>query len=213
MILTRRFLMRSMTAAVLLLSAPVAFAQLGFVAKWVFEGIGAIAATLSISDYVAKWLQDKRCKVSVDDLENLKLQCQTVRNALDFEGIGAIPSLKTYLEKADKPSWVRAKIALGTFFNDGNGLMVAVNIVVRELGPETYPGPQEDIKRLYGAIDAIRAAAWSIALLPDTPEPQTVEIATSILKSISEPPLTSLAQNAIDKIQLVIDDRRKVSCS
>jgi hypothetical protein len=158
----------------------------------------------------APWLEDRRCRVSINDLEDLKLQCQTVRNALDFEGVGAIPSLRGYLDKKDGPSWVRAKVALGTFFNDGNDLMAAVNAVVQKLGANTYPGPQEDIKKLYQAVDQIRAAINTNVSLPDTPEPQTIELATSTLTSISD--LPSLTRNAIDQIQAAVDDRRKVSC-
>jgi hypothetical protein len=61
------------------------------------------------------------------------------KHALELEGTGAIPPPRAYLDKKDGPSWIRAKVALGTFFNDGNGLMAAVNVVVQKLGADTYP--------------------------------------------------------------------------
>jgi hypothetical protein len=59
-ILARRFFSLGATAAILLLSAPVAFAQWGAAAKWIFEGIGAVAAGLGISQYIEKWLGCRR---------------------------------------------------------------------------------------------------------------------------------------------------------
>jgi hypothetical protein len=205
-----RRVLQTATAGALVLVARMALAQWGPVVKWTFEAAGAIAAARGISQYVEKWFQDKRCSVSVDDLESLKLQCQTVGNSLDFDGAGVIPFLKVYLEKQDGLSWVRAKIALGTFFNNGNGLMSAINIIVQKLDANTYPGPQEDIKRLYQGVDQIRAAVAALASLPDTPEPETLKMASSILESISK--LPSTARNAIVQLQAAVDDRRKVSC-
>ena len=135
----RRRLLQAVGASILVLVAPVALAQWIAAGKIVVEVLGGSYAAIGISQYMQKWLQDKRCNVSIDDLENVKLQCQTVALSLDYQGGGAVPLLKAYIEKGDEESWHRAKIALGTFLNNSAELMSAVNAVVNKIGPETYP--------------------------------------------------------------------------
>lgn len=207
----RRHLLQSAIAGVVVLASPAAIAQWGgaFI-KWL-NAIGAIEAGISIGIYVRKWFQDNKCNITLNELEDLKLQCQTVANSLDYENSGAIHLLKIYLSEKDKTSWIRAKIALAAFFNNGSGLMSSVNVIITKLDPKTYPGPQEDIQKLYQGIDKIRAAVSHLASLPDDPGPETVEMATEILKEILG--LPDQARTASKELQGAVDDRRKVACS
>jgi hypothetical protein len=207
----RRHLLQTAAAGVLVLIAPnTALAQWLTAGKIVVEGLGAIAAAIGISEYVDKWFQDRRCNVSVMELEDLKFQCQIVANSLEFEDRGVVPSLKIFLDKKDEYSWHRAKVTLGVLLNNGTALMSAVNVVVTKLDAKTYPGSQEDIRELYNGVDQIRAAVAQLASLPEKAEPDTVQMAESVLKSVSG--LPSMAQNTIRGLQASVDDRRKVSC-
>lgn len=204
----RRRLLQNAAATMILLIAPggLAQAQLGTAVRLIIEAIGAVSAGLDILQYMNKWLGDKRCNVSVNTLEELKFETQTLALSVGI----ALPLLKEYIAKGDQDSWVHAKTALGTFLNNGKELMSAVNDVVNKLDPETYPGSQEDIKKLYSGLSKIRAAVSLAASLPDKPSPETVAAANSVLQSISD--LPTVAGNAISELEGAVEDRRRVSC-
>jgi hypothetical protein len=130
--------------------------------------------------------------------------------SLDFAGSGALPLLKAYIEKRDQDSWIRAKAALGILLNNGKELMSVVNDLINKLDPETFPGPQEEIKELYSGISRIRAAVSIAASLPDKPEPETITVAKSVFSSISE--LPALASGAARDLEAAVEERRRASC-
>ena len=208
----RRRLLQTAVASVLSLIAPRAFAQVpwGTAAKLLLEALNGISGALGISQYISKWFGDKRCVVSLSELEDVKYQCQIMALSLDFAGSGALPLLKMYIEKGDQASWLRAKTALGTLLNNGKELMLVVNDLINKLDPETFPGPQEEITELYSGISRIRAAVSIAASLPDRPEPETITVAKSVFSSLSElPPRSS---GATRELELAVEERRRASC-
>jgi len=88
--------------------------------------------------------------------------------------------------------------------------MSAVSVVVGKLDANAYPGSKEDINNLYRGVDQIRPAVAQLASLPETPEPDTVTLAKSVLEKIAYlPPIT---EDTVRELQTAVDDRKKAQC-
>jgi hypothetical protein len=168
---SKRHFLQMTAACVLALVAPIAPAQAQL--QWVepvFEAIGGIGGALGIVDVLTKWYssfaQDKRCKVDLGDLENIKLDCEVLSQTLDDE---TIPLLKNFVINKDGRSWKRVKISVAQLMAEGYVLMGNINGVIVKLDEKTYPGSREDIQRLYHGVDSIRATMTVLARLPAVP--------------------------------------------
>ncbi len=209
--LQRRHFLRTATACLFAVTIPkVARAQWTQAAELLLKILGGVSAAVDIAQYIGKWFGDKRCAISVMELDDVKFQCELVMDSLDSEENGAIPLLTAFVQKKDGPSWHRARRSLGVLLNNGNSLMMAVNLVVTKLDSTTYPGSKEDIKNLYSGIDQIRPAVAYLASLPEKPEPDTVQMANSVLESISS--LSSTAKVSIYELRAAADERQRISC-
>jgi hypothetical protein len=208
----RRHFLQITATWVLTLVAPIgpAQAQLQWVGPFL-EIVGDIGGALGIADVLSKWYygsaKDKRCKVDLGDLENIKLDCEILSQTLDDE---TIPLLKDFVTSKDSHNWKKVKISVAQFLADGTVLMENINRVVAKLDADTYPGSKEDIQRLYRGVDSIRANITLLERLPDNPGPEDFKQAEKVLNAIFT--LPELARNAATQLQLAVDDRQKLNC-
>ena len=147
---TKRHFLQMTAASVLVLIAPIAPAQAQL--QWLepfLEAIGGISGALGIADVLTKWYStfapDKRCKVDLGDLANIKLDCEVLSQTLDDE---TIPLLKNFVINKDSRSWKRVKVSVAQMLADSEVLIGNINRVIIILDEKTYPGPREDIQRL-----------------------------------------------------------------
>lgn len=204
----RHFLQMGALAVVM----PIARAQAQL--QWlepVIKALTAINTALNIAALLAPWLHvstgDKRCRVVIDDLENIKLGCDVLAQSLDDE---VIPLLKKFVATKDDQLWKKVKISIALLLEDGNVLMGNINRVVAQLDATTYPTSRDDIEKVYHGIDDIRAAMVMLARLPDNPEPEDFKLAGEVLSAIIIFP--EMARTAVEKLQIAIDDRQKLNC-
>lgn len=210
---SRRHFLQVAAAGVLTHVMPIAPAQ----AQWlgpVSRALNIIFTALNIASLLAPWFYsltaDKRCSIDIGDLENIKIDCDVLEQSLDDEGRGAIPTLQIFLANKDNHSWKEVKISISQLLADGIVLMGNINRVVASLNPTTYQASKNDIERLYRGVDDIRAAMVVLARLPENPEPEDFKLAENVLGAIRT--LPDLAKTAASKIQIAIDDRRKLKC-
>lgn len=207
----RHFLQMAATCVpALVVSIAPAQAQLQWLEPFL-EAIGPVGAALTIVDVLAKWYLssagDKRCKVDIGDLENIKLNCQILSETLNDD---TIPTLKNFVINKDGRNWKKVKISVAQLLADGELLMQNIDRVTAKLDANTYPGPREDIQRVYHGVDNIRAAMLVLGRLPDNPEPEDFKQAEKVLNAIFA--LPELATNAATNVQIALDDRQKLSC-
>jgi hypothetical protein len=209
---TKRHFLQMTAASVLVLIAPIAPAQAQL--QWLepfLEAIGGISGALGIADVLTKWYStfapDKRCKVDLGDLANIKLDCEVLSQTLDDE---TIPLLKNFVINKDSSSWKRVKVSVAQMLADSEVLIGNINRVIIILDEKTYPGPREDIQRLYRGVDSVRATMVVLARLPDSPEPEDFNQADKVLGAVF--PLPELARNAATRLQIAVDDRQKLNC-
>jgi hypothetical protein len=209
---TKRHFLQMTAASVLVLIAPIAPAQAQL--QWLepfLEAIGGISGALGIADVLTKWYStfapDKRCKVDLGDLANIKLDCEVLSQTLDDE---TIPLLKNFVINKDSRSWKRVKVSVAQMLADSEVLIGNINRVIIILDEKTYPGPREDIQRLYRGVDSVRATMVVLARLPDSPEPEDFNQADKVLGAVF--PLPELARNAATRLQIAVDDRQKLNC-
>lgn len=209
---SKRHFLQMTAASVLALIAPIAPAQAQL--QWLepfLEAIGGVGGALSIADVLTKWYSsfapDKRCKVDLGDLANIKLDCEVLSQTVDDE---TIPLLKNFVINKDSRSRKRVKISVAQMLADGDVLMGNINRVIVKLDEKTYPGPREDIQRLYHGVDSVRATMMVFARLPDSPESEDFNQVDKVLGAIF--PLPELARNAATRLQIALDDRQKLNC-
>jgi hypothetical protein len=183
-------------------------------AQWwepVSKALGVISTALNIAALLAPWLHfltaDKRCKVPIDDLENIKIDCQVLSQTLEDE---TIPLLEKFVTSKDSQIWKWVRVSIAQLLADGIVLTDNINRVVAKLDADTYAGPKEHIEKLYHGVDSIRATMVILGRLPDSPEPEDFKLAGVVLSAITSFP--EMAKAAVAKLQLAIDDRRMLNC-
>jgi hypothetical protein len=210
MLRSRRHFVQMAAASVLAIAVPIAPAQ----AQWlepVLKALQAIGAALNIAAILAPWLHDlaadKRCKVTIDDLENIKIDCDILSQTIDDQ---VIPLLSSFVINKDNRNWKKVKISVATLLADGIVLMGNINKVLAQFDETTYPASKDDIEKLYHGIDDIRATMVILGRLPDNPDPVDYKLAGEVLSAISSFP--EMAKVAVEKLQIAIDERQKLKC-
>lgn len=208
---SRRHFLKTVVAWVPAVVVPIAPAQAQWQLEIILKALTIISTGLNILGVLEKWFpyntQDKRCSITVEELENIKLYCDMLAQTLDDE---TIPLLKNFLVNKDKRGWMKVKISVAQLLADGTVLMENIDGLITKLDPKTYPGPKEDIERLYHGVDDIRAAIVMIERLPDSSEPEDFTRAENVLNAIL--PIPELARTAATRLPRVIDDRQKENC-
>lgn len=207
---SRRHFVQMTAASGLALVVPIVPAQ----GQWLepaLKALQAIGTALNIAAILAPWLHsltaDKRCKVAVDDLENIKIDCDILSQTVDDE---VIPLLRNFVTNKEYRNWKRVKVSIAALLADGIVLMGNINKVIAQFDETTYPTSKEDIEKLYHGIDDIRATMVILGRLPDNPEPLDYKLAGEVLSAISSFP--EMAKTAVSKLQIAIDERQKLNC-
>ena len=162
---SRRHFLETVVAWVPAVVVRIAPAQAQWQLEIILKALTIISTGLNILGVLEKWFpyntQDKRCSITVEELENIKLYCDMLAQTLDDE---TIPLLKNFLVNKDERGWMKVKISVAQLLADGTVLMENIDGLISKLDPKTYAGPKEDIERLYHGVDDIRAAIVMIEL-------------------------------------------------